>query len=72
MKTKRLTAIECGAIDLLRQLHSRQREKLLARMRRDILANKIVAKAADVTEVDFVDDRSITKSFGVVPTWRSK
>ena len=68
MKLKR---DELDALSLLRQLDERQREKILDRMRREVLANEVVMKAAGLRKLQVVADKKIERAFGPAPIWRS-
>lgn len=69
--TRKLTEDERRALTLLRQLHERQREKLLARMEREVMANNVVKKVAKVRDLDLAADRRVERAFGSVPTWKA-
>lgn len=68
----KLTAKERKAIDLLRRLDGPQREEMLNRMSRQVLANEIVVRAARVRQLKVAPDRKVEQAFGSVPIWRSK
>ena len=68
----KLSTKERKAIDMLRELDARQRDKLLDHMRRQVLANRITAKVAGVRRLRTVDDSKIERAFGAAPYWRAK
>lgn len=65
----KLTAKEKTALTLFRELHARQRDKLLAQMERQVLANQITERVSG-TKLDIVDDKKIEKSYGTAPKWK--
>jgi len=68
----KLTEHEKEAVALLRKLDERQREKLLARMQREVLANSLITRVGKLSKLEITSDRKIERAYGVVPTWRSK
>lgn len=67
----KLTEVERKALALIRRLDERQREKILARMQREVLANQLVKKALGLRKLKIASDRNVERAFGAVPTWRT-
>lgn len=68
----KLTAKERKALELLRQLDTRQRDEVLARMQREIAANQITARVGKLRRLKVVEDKKVIKAFGTAPIWKSK
>lgn len=66
----KLTAKERKAIELLRQLDVRQRDELLARIERELAANKITARVGKVRRLRIIEDKKVVKAFGTAPLWK--
>lgn len=70
----KLTGKMKEAVDMLLELDSQQRDKILAGIRRAALANRIVAKvgrkAGALKRVRTVEDHKIVRAFGAVPKRR--
>lgn len=67
----KLTETERRALSLLRQLHERQREKILSRMQREVIANKLVKRISGSRNLEIAGDRDIERAFGAAPTWKA-
>lgn len=65
----KLTDKEKAALSLFRELHARQRDKLLEQMQHQVLANQITERVSG-KKLEIVDDKKIEKSFGSAPTWK--
>jgi hypothetical protein len=54
-----------------RALDIRQRDEILARMRRQVMANRITARVGKIRTLRVVDDKKIIKAFGTAPSWKT-
>lgn len=62
---KKLTAKEREAVEMLRQLDTRQREGFLKRMKRELAANDITRRVGKVRKLRIVDDIRVEGTFGL-------
>lgn len=67
----KLTPKERDALEMLRQLDSRQRDEMLGEMQRQLLANRITTRVGGMRRLKIVDNSQIEKHYGA-PTWRPK
>lgn len=63
----KLTAKERAALEMMRQLDARQRDTIIAGIRRELLANNITARIGKMRKLKFVTDRRVEGTFGLVP-----
>jgi len=68
----KLTAKERRAIEMLRQLDTRQRDEALSRLQREVAANGITARVGKLRRLRIVDDKKIVKAFGTAPFWKAR
>ncbi|HJT63109.1 MAG TPA: hypothetical protein VJ797_15675 [Burkholderiales bacterium] len=66
----KLTDREKRELDLLRALDTKQRDKLLEQMERQVLANRITERVAG-RKLRIVDDKKIERAFGA-PRWKHR
>lgn len=52
---------------MMRKLDTRQREKILGDMERQVVANAITKRVGRLRKLQIVDDRKIVKAFGKTP-----
>lgn len=58
------------ALNKLWRLDAPQRDRILARVERTLMANQITARVGKLRKVSPVLDHKITKAYGKVPTWK--
>lgn len=63
----KLSAKERLAVEMMRKLDTRQREKILGNMERQVQANAITKRVGRLRKLQIVDDKKIVKHFGHVP-----
>lgn len=66
----KLSEKERKAVALLRKLHERQRDRLLARMEREVIANRIAMRIGGLRKLKIPADTKVEKAFGTVPAWK--
>lgn len=68
----KLSEKERKAVALLRKLHQRQRDELLGRMERQVIANRVAIRVGKLRQLKIPADSKIAKAFGKAPIWRPK
>lgn len=66
----KLTAREKKAVEMLRKLDASQRDEVLERMRRDLLANRITMRAGGMRRLKIKENKRIERAFGTAPNWK--
>lgn len=60
----KLTERELETLAMLRRLPARQRNALVARVKRQLEANRLVQEISGLRSLTLVDDRAIERAFG--------
>lgn len=68
----KLSDQERKALAMIRQLHSRQREKLIGQLESQVIANRVSRRVGQLRKLKIPEDRKVEKAFGGVPRWKGK
>lgn len=66
----KLTAKQREAIDKLWKLDVQQRDRILDRVERTLMANQITQRVGKLRKVHPAHDHKVAKAYGRVPSWK--